>query len=64
MSELAGKHSYRVHDQGEIKAMKSGKAPGVDPIHAEMLRAVLVTATSVLLDLFRSIWESDTIPSD
>ena len=29
-----------------------------------MLKADPITATSVLVDLFRTIWESDTIPSN
>ena len=40
-----------------IKAMKSGKAPGVDSIHAEMLKADLSTATRVLINLFDTIWD-------
>ena len=47
-----------------LKAMKSGKAAGIDSIEAEMLKADPDTATSVLVDLFKTIWESDTIPSD
>ena len=44
--------------------MKSGKAPGVDSIHAEMLKADLSTATRVLTNLFDTIWDKETIPSD
>lgn len=29
-----------------------------------MLKADLITSTKVLTDLFRSIWEEETIPSD
>ena len=47
-----------------IKAMKSGKSPGVDSIHAEMLKADLSTATRVLTNLFDTIWDKETIPSD
>ena len=47
-----------------LKTIRSGKAAGVDSIHAEMLKADPVTATLVLVDLFKTIWESDTIPSD
>ena len=47
-----------------IKAMKTGKAPGVDSIHAEMLKADLSTATRVLTNLFDTIWDKETIPSD
>ena len=47
-----------------IKAMKSGKAPDVDSIHAEMLMANLSRATRVLTNLFDTIWDKETIPSD
>lgn len=47
-----------------LKAMKSGKAAGIDSIEAEMLKADPATATSVLVDLLKTIWESDTVPSD
>ena len=47
-----------------IKAMKSGKAPGVNSIHTEMLKADLSTATRVLTNLFDTIWDKETIPSD
>ena len=44
--------------------MKSGTAPCVDSIHAEMLKADLSTATRVLTNLFDTIWDKETIPSD
>ena len=44
--------------------MKSGKAAGIDSIHAEMLKADLCTLTKVLADLFRNIWEKDIILDD
>ena len=39
-----------------MKAMKSGKAPDIDSIHAEILKADISTATRVLADLFRTVW--------
>ena len=47
-----------------IKAMKSGKAPGVDSIHAEMLKADTERSTKILTNLFTTIWSKDTIPAD
>ena len=47
-----------------VKAMKSGKATGIDSIHAEMLKGNLSTATRVFTELFESIWDKETIPSD
>lgn len=55
-------------DSAEVKAaiqtLKSGKACGIDAIHAEMLKADIPTSTRVLTDLFQNIWNSDTIPED
>ena len=55
---------YRSGSQKRHQSMKSGKAPGVDSIHAEMLKADLSTATSVLTDSFETISDKETIPSD
>ena len=45
--------------------MKSGgKAPDIDYIHAELLKAYLRTATRVLTEFFESIWDKETVPSD
>ena len=47
-----------------IKAMKSGKAAGIDGIHAEMLKADIDIATKVFTNLFSKIWEKENIPED
>ena len=47
-----------------IKATKSGKAPSIDSIHAEMLKADIETSTKILTDLFTIIWTKNTIPAD
>ena len=47
-----------------IKAMKSGKAAGIDSIHAEMLQADIDTSSQVFTALFKSIWENEVIPRD
>lgn len=47
-----------------IKATKSRKAPGPYSIHIELLKADINTATKVLADLFRSIWDKETILKD
>ena len=47
-----------------IQAMKGGKAAGIDAIHAKMLKADLTTSTKVLTELFRNIWDKETIPDD
>ena len=47
-----------------IKSLKTGKAPGIDSIQAEMLKADLDTSSKVLHILFLVIWEEGDIPSD
>ncbi|KAL9971498.1 hypothetical protein ACROYT_G017669 [Oculina patagonica] len=44
--------------------MKSGKAPGIDNITADLLRADNDTAISVLHDLFSTIWKEESVPED
>ena len=47
-----------------IKAMKSGKAPGIDSLQAELLKADVTTASMVFTDLFAKIWNHEIIPKD
>ena len=47
-----------------VLGMKNGKSPGIDNIHAEMLKADTTTTTEVLCVLFHKIWQSETIPND
>ena len=44
--------------------MKSGKAPGIDNLTADLLRADTDTTVSVLHDLFNTIWEEESVPED
>ena len=46
------------------QAMKGGKAAGIDAVLAKMLKADLTTSTKVLTELFRNIWDKETIPDD
>lgn len=45
-----------------IRSMKSNRAPGVDRISAEMLKADSVTSAQLLQ--FCNIWETATFPAD
>ena len=47
-----------------IKKTRNGKAPGIDGIQAEMLKADLTTSTKVLKNLFDNIWLKDKVPRD
>ena len=44
--------------------LSSGKAPGVDDIPTELLKADMISTVNVLHNLFRTIWYSETVPVD
>ena len=45
-----------------IKETASGKSTGVDAISAEVLKVDLETAASTLEEIFRCVWDKETIP--
>ena len=45
-----------------IKALKNGKAPGMNQIYAEMLKADEQIAPILLTDILRDIWDSEEVP--
>ena len=47
-----------------ILSMSAGKAPGIDSITVELLKADITTTVDVLHDLFCDIWVSETVPAD
>ena len=47
-----------------IKSMKAGKAPGVDCLTVDLLKADITTTVNVLHNLFCEIWVSETVPAD
>ena len=47
-----------------IKETASGKSAGIDAITAEVLKVDLETAATMLEEIFRSIWDKETIPDD
>ena len=47
-----------------LKAMKNGKASGIDSLQAELLKADTTTASLVLTDFFAKIWNHEVIPKD
>ena len=44
--------------------MKAGKAPDVDCLTVDLLKADITTTVDVLHDLFCEIWVSETVPAD
>ena len=46
------------------KAMKNGKAWGIDSLQAELLKADTTTASLVLTDFFAKIWNHEVVPKD
>nr|XP_021199035.2 LINE-1 retrotransposable element ORF2 protein [Helicoverpa armigera] len=47
-----------------IRRLKNGKAPGVDLITAEMLKADITTAANALTPLLQNIWSAEKLPDD
>ena len=47
-----------------IENLKNGKAPGIDSMQAELLKADIGTTSRLLTDLFCKIWEQEVIPKD
>ncbi|XP_062615396.1 uncharacterized protein LOC134277126 [Saccostrea cucullata] len=47
-----------------IKLLKNGKAPGIDQVHAEMLKAEKVLTPRLLTDILQTIWQTETAPDD
>ena len=47
-----------------IKKLKSGKAPGIDGIQAELLKAEEQKTPTLLTDILRKIWISETAPEE
>ena len=47
-----------------VKHLRSGKAPGIDEIQPEMLKALGVEGLSWLTRLFNIAWESGTVPKE
>jgi len=47
-----------------IKSLKNGKAPGIDMVTAEMLKAEDKETPRILTQLFGKIWEDENIPEE
>ena len=47
-----------------VKQLHSGKAPGVDEIRPEMLKAMGVEGLSWMTRLFNIAWKSGTVPKE
>ena len=47
-----------------VSDTKSEKAPGIDSLQAELLKADIGTTSRLLTDLFCKIWEQEVIPKD
>ena len=67
-AETIEKIPSRPITKAEIKSaiinMSSGRAPGVDGITTELLKADMTSTVNVLIDLFRTIWYSETVTAD
>ena len=49
------------HVRSAIEAMKHGKAPGIDSLQTELLKADIITSPRLLTDFFGKIWEQEVV---
>ena len=49
--------------QKALKTLRNGKAPGIDQITAEMLKADIEQTSNELKHIFKLIWEKETVPT-
>ncbi len=47
-----------------LKDMKTGKAPGIDSITTELLRADIDTTVQILHQFFTEVWDKEMVPED
>ncbi|CAG9137025.1 unnamed protein product [Plutella xylostella] len=47
-----------------VKSLKPGKAPGIDNIHVDMLRADAPMSATLLFPLLTRIWEAGQVPAE
>src|SRR5664279_1807987 len=50
--------------EAAISRMKSGKAPGIDNVTADEMRAAGTIGLDLLFKLFETVWEKEKIPED
>ena len=54
----------KIEIRNAILSMSAGKAPGIDGITVELLKADISTTVGVLYDRFCDIWISETVSAD
>ena len=64
IEEIPSGRITKAEIRSAITSMKVGKAPGVDCLTVELLKADITTTVDVLHDLFCEIWVSETVPTD
>ena len=47
-----------------LRETKSGRAPSIDNITADLLRADTDTTVNILYGLFNTVWEEERVPED
>lgn len=50
--------------KGALRDMKNGKAPGIDSITSDLLKADTNTTVNTLHGLVNTIWEEECVPED
>ena len=64
IEEIPSSPITKAEIRSAITSMKAGKAPGVDYLTVELLKADITITVHVLHDLFCEIWVSETVPTD
>ena len=64
IEEIPSGPTTKAKIRSAIVSMKAPKAPGVDCLTVELLKADITTTVDVLHNLFCEIWVSETVPAD
>ena len=64
IEEISSGPITKAEIRSAITSMKAGRAPGVDCLTVDLLKADITTTVDVLHDLFCEIWVSETVPAD
>ena len=64
IEEIPSSPITKAEIRSAITSMKAGKAPSVDCLTVELLKADITTTVDVLHDLFCEIWVTETVPAD
>ena len=62
IEEISTSHITKAEIRTAIRKMKNGKSGGKDNITVELLKADIDVSEEWLVDLFKTIWDSEEVP--